>query len=196
MADRLSVVPNGPRKCTWQGDGAPCTEDALPRDDYCHAHAAKDDADRESLADFPGQLITQRNGFTFKRDPGAKGGKVYDEDDALRGAFIVMDVGDADTPLGVYVKAWQRDEFVYADTYDGAAGCILAAEYGAEDAGRRPGNTWSLFNIDGDDDTHAVTDNGKVSVCGKAVSFPVGSSEAPTCPACASAVADEPERTP
>lgn len=52
----------------------------------------------------------------------------------------------------------------------------------------------SLFNIEGDDDTHAVLDNGKVSVCGRAVYFPLGSTDQPTCPECINALKAEDTR--
>jgi hypothetical protein len=81
--------------------------------------------------EFPGQLITEAGGFTFKHAAGAKGGKVYAGHN-LRGEFIVMDVGDEDTPCGIYVKAWERSDFLYADTYEGAAACIIAYQYGRE----------------------------------------------------------------
>jgi hypothetical protein len=83
-----------------------------------------------ALPHFPGQLITQANGLTFKHDPGAKGGRVY-EGATLRGSFLLIDAGDDDTPCGVYVKGWTApDEYLYADTYDGAAACLYAYEYG------------------------------------------------------------------
>jgi hypothetical protein len=85
---------------------------------------------RAGLPDFTGQLVTWANGLTFKHDPGAKGGKVY-EGETLRGSFIFVDAGDDDTPCGVYVKGWtEPDHFLYADTYDGAAGCLYAYAIG------------------------------------------------------------------
>jgi uncharacterized CHY-type Zn-finger protein len=85
--------------------------------------------------DFPGQLITEAGGFTFKHDPGATGGKVYAGHN-LRGDFMVIDVGDENTPTGVYVRAWKRSDFLFADTYEGAAACVIAYQYGTEAANR------------------------------------------------------------
>ncbi|MGY1440131.1 hypothetical protein [Streptomyces reniochalinae] len=78
--------------------------------------------------DFPGQLITEEGGFTFKHDPGAKGGEGVRRSQPPW-QFLVMDVGDEHTPTGIYVKAWKRSDFLYADTYAGAAACIIAYQY-------------------------------------------------------------------
>lgn len=79
--------------------------------------------------DWPGQLVVRsEHGHLFKHDPGAKGGKVYDEDGkTLLGTFLFVDAGDEDTPTGVYIAGLSDGtNYTYADTYDGASAFLLS----------------------------------------------------------------------
>lgn len=88
---------------------------------------------------FPGQLVEySEHGHTFRYSAGAKGGVILGEDDKRIGKFFIQDVGDGDTPLGLYVQSevtnphreGYSSNYVYADNLNGASAYLIGYEDG------------------------------------------------------------------